>query len=813
MKRLEHCGLNLLLLVGAMLMAMVSGECTDQWSVNKRHPTSEIWFWRCTIKVRCDHFSGRSLNNFSLNIEQKPSCCSSRVLEVTIDIISRLDPDSFGLVRAWFNSSTAKCPFEIRPVVLTLKALPGIHQDLKFPIQHETGIVVEFQYSPLRLVSDAREAVKCDNQTWSPVFAFDSSALRLTELFHSYDLGPAPIEEDFGMVTFGIGTAYNQQTCDSIFSTASIAVLNVTGLFNSAIKQNVLAFTETRSAEQLNSNIRIVHFHGYELDIDRRLFASSVFASTEGIKLYGTVRTFEANVLKASNVSGLSLQIVRLDQFLRNNLKWLDCTNERVTDEPLLIDLNDPKRKLKDANSTLVKELFTRQSDQYESLYQVTPDSASPFDDKDFCIFQRIKQKGLRINLYGKMLQAHVHWSCTCTLVWIEDNLLDPYYVDLFYYGQTSDCERRRSALACDLAKMEQMCAVASIEPVRQLAGAVYEFVFSLQYATFIVNVCASPAVALLSVAANLLIVCTFRSIKQSPEYRKSKLTDKNRRMWDYLALNCFVTLLQGVVFSLAPLTECVDFDGIFCSPLVLSRFGQLFYLLVQSYTANVLRLMANVTNCMFVLYRYAVNRDCWPRLRRIRCRRVLIAALLPALLISSIKLLINERFNVLMLGSDPFDYLAHNNLDSLSQSAALKAVYMVNMLLGNVFFSAVTFGLDLRLLIFLKRQKSERRKEETESRITNMILLNGLFSLLFRAPEILVSALVVWFTFEPSVFPTCILARDATHSTCPMMFQLARFVYSFSFFENLILLVLFKPGFRRAMHQSTPCRRSKDPN
>nr|QVK45967.1 G protein-coupled receptor [Proales similis] len=599
-------------------------------------------------------------------------------------------------------------------------------------------------------------------------------------------------------VYFRRGVIYHSNICDTMFKAPGFESIAV-----SLVKHSSPSFKQTSMRPRdLNSHVKILDIEGYGFNLDEKLFPSSIFAHTYLLDVRGALKDFSSEVLIGKRLQRIEMQLLRLNRFWHNNIAWLDHVNERVNKSvPLVIFFAEPRLPPKDKVEIWVALFYYRMAKQFETIYDVEPRETDLFTAENFCIFYRLERKRLNVRFTGLLFEEKSQNECGCVLFWIVEKYFMSKNINPSYYETMGECEKRRDQLSrdCDFALMAARCELKPIRPVEEPSA--YSVIFSLKLAEYWTSILIAPILSLLGVLFNTVIIYVFRSMKKSSEYRINKIKDKGRRMWDYLYLNSFFVLLQAAVFTLGPVTSCIEYGGIYCSPWILSRFSQLFYLLVESYAGNVLRLMANISNSMFVLYRFALNRDCWPRLRAWQPARIMKYAIIPCLLISLIKLWLNERFSIDILDQDIRQYRSDRNLDAFNRNRLLKGVYLINMLLTNIVFVLLNFSVDCLLLFHLRSHQAKNRKEEAESRITKMIILNGVFSLLFRTPEVVSTLALIIFSFDVNTFPTCILAADSIHSVCPILFQISKFFYILSLLEGLILLLVFNKRFKKKMY------------
>nr|QVK45957.1 G protein-coupled receptor [Proales similis] len=731
----------------------------------------------CKIQIKCPKNIDFGEKQLQLRHLSDYECCS-RIATHLVFFNFYLPFDSKTSLKRSINLSSAltgyplACLNKKKYFNMRYYGLSGIHKEYKVVTLGSNGKnSVIFTSLRFKLMENDREMAVCSRDLNTSVFqSSEKIDLNLNAEVKLYE-----------------------DTCIRMFTNASISELTMDGIADSLVKRNLFGIGGADAVQDLSCFIGSVFFKGYQVAMTERSFPTKVFSQTSLMQIRGTINRFEARILCSSNLNEIDLSVTGLRKFLHNNPNWLDFANERSTNKTLGLSLNQYGARPTESKAAGFNKRFHL---QYDNLYEIEEKLSLFEDNSSFCIFYQFKRKNLNVRIYGLLLEEQGQQSCDCTLFWLLNTYMNtPSYT--LYYGYMTACESRRQELEkeCDFDAMGARCQIQTIEPVTEPNS--YSYVWNLKLAEYVLNTIMASALNSVAVLVNLFVILVFRSMRSSEEFRKKKLTDKNQPLWDYVYFNTFFVLLQALIFALEPLTACIEYDGIYCSPFILTYFGKAFYLFVQSYLANVLKIMANVTNTLFVLYRYGINKDRLAKFRKRSPLKIVMICMCPALSISIITLFVNERFDMDLLNKDEFVYLSRVNYLNDFSNPALEGAYLINKLLGCVVFIVFNLFIDLRLLLFLRTLQQARRKEEAEARITKMIVLNGLFSFLFRMPEMVASLLFVLFTFYPLIFPACILSLEPTHSACPSLSKISQFFYSFSFYENCLLLVIFNPEFK----------------
>nr|QVK46028.1 G protein-coupled receptor [Proales similis] len=604
-------------------------------------------------------------------------------------------------------------------------------------------------------------------------------------------------------LVFGLGSKYSDQTCPLVFRNTSIGSLKINDIVRSQVRWNSFQFTtvdKLASQVSLNTSIRSFTYSGYGIQFDSKVFDSLVFENTQLLIVQGTLFEFKTEVLCQSKLIRLFIKVSNMRQFLQQNLNYLACVDNRRVRPEMWVVLQDLLDNPQDSNQDVAKIVNSRDTAEYQQLYQVRFKSKFSLKEEDFCLFASYKRMGSSLKFSGNLIMMPLKDQCTCLIYWLykHDLTMGHYKGDWLYNNVNFDCDIRANELemSCDFPKMEARCDSIQFNSIQETNA--YEFMFAFDLPKMILVVIFTPLISFLGLLFNLLSIITFKAYWKSAEYRKQKLADQNSRMWEYVYMNCWFQMLHAAVMLIEPLTDCIEYNGIYCSPLILTRFVKWLYLLGVSYSGNVFKLSANMTNTAFVLFRFAVNLDKWQRLRQLKVHKVTASIVAFSLLISIIRLFVNERYDVSIFAESRFSYLFRNNFSGTSKNVLLKIISLTNLIMGNLMFTLLNLAIDITLLNRLRKISVMGRKESAEWKITRMILINGFFSLLFRTPEIVASIVELVFNVNPLLVPLCRLTQDAIHSLCPTLFKFAGTFYSLTFGENFLILLLFNSSFKK---------------
>nr|QVK46025.1 G protein-coupled receptor [Proales similis] len=606
-------------------------------------------------------------------------------------------------------------------------------------------------------------------------------------LYFGFDLGK------WGRLTFKGANRFSNHICGSMFYQSRIYLLQIDDVENSMISINTPAFKSPKWTNgqlvELYSQIKILSISGYNYELTLERFPPTIFGRTTQLEIIGEIGKLERQLFAAIPVIFMYLKNMHVRKFFHNNLDVFSVALDIETDIPFFVEIGSffvrKHERLTDLehNPTYPK-----------SYYETAHVELNKFlvEDEDFCLFANYRHSKRKIefpnNRFTNIEFTIKYYGCTCTLLMMT------------IWNLTSGCDISNQTLiqSCQFAKRFEGCEKQAIEPMHQIGA--FEVVHAVQMLKLISTVAIGPIVSLLSIVLNGITLKVFRMMHDSPEYRANKQKAANDKMWEYLRHNCALNLLQSIIFLFIPLTTCVEFNGIYCSPLILDRPVQWFFLLVQTYAGNVLKLMSSVTYSAFVMYRLAFNTDRWKRFRSMKPTRVMVGTLIFSAVWSVPTIFENGRFGVEIFSKSHYSYLAPTNSGNIDYSVFLNVAFLLNKALINVLLPTLNTIFDIWLLRFIKQKTKERKKESSEKKVTKMIVIGGLFSLFFRLPEFVVTIIRILFNIDPFITPLCVLALAPEQSMCQSLFESALTFYSIGFLENFVILCVVHQEFKKSI-------------
>nr|QVK46030.1 G protein-coupled receptor [Proales similis] len=282
--------------------------------------------------------------------------------------------------------------------------------------------------------------------------------------------------------------------------------------------------------------------------------------------------------------------------------------------------------------------------------------------------------------------------------------------------------------------------------------------------------------------------------------------------MFKYLYYSCYFNLLGSMLAASDFLTDCVRYNGIYCSPFILSDSARAYYLFGVNYLGQATKTASNLCFLCFAAYRYSFNLNKWQRLRSTRPKRMLFIFIIVSLLAMS-RIPYNERFSLLTLISlNHFLYFmsAEGAVSVVwtSLMPTLSAISIADRLLQDVVMVLICVILDLLLLRFVKAANNQAssvkktKKLGAERKLTAMVVLNLISVSIFRTPGLIVTLVIALSQFEIGSQNFKILCgHQIAHvdDICSPLYQISQFFFSLTYFENFFVFYFFNDSFKVA--------------
>nr|QVK46001.1 G protein-coupled receptor [Proales similis] len=591
-------------------------------------------------------------------------------------------------------------------------------------------------------------------------------------------------------------TRYEPFWCPLLLYQSNIDIFKMNGQVDSLIKRNLFSFrTVNDTAGSFWVQFEIFKVYDvYQLHVTRELLSPQVVALSKKIYIWGVVRRIDPDTLRQIDTN-FQLIMANPREFFCNNPDWLSMLNYSKPQEQRFIGLYQNEQQ---DLTRLNKDTF---SEHMKKFYH--------FADRDFCLFANYPVNQTK---YFFHIGSYKFLDCTCTIVWLLQNYAQlrieiPWndYYPLDSNRFCSDLESRHKL--CKFEHKLSLCKVQSIRYIHETGAgpSLVEIVHSVLMVKYALVVIMQPFFCLVIFIINIL---TFLVIRRMHRLRLPK---KSIYMYENIGFNSMCHVVLSVLFGLQPLIECIAApNGIFCNSLFINDAPRLFYLLGMSFLGNAAKLCSNLTMIAFSLHRYLINKDKTnSRLLRlfqnIKPKKMFAAIIFGSLILSSVKLFVNERLNLInFFIKKDFLYLVDPFGDGYRPNFILSFLFGVNQLFNDILANIIILYIDYKCYRIQVANTSKRSKilgqnqkiEQSFENTSRMIIINGVLTAFLRAPELLAD----FYKFQHNLFSRttdlCIFTNEQISSVCRNIYDISQFFYSLSGLLNFCLLIRYDRDF-----------------
>lgn len=382
----------------------------------------------------------------------------------------------------------------------------------------------------------------------------------------------------------------------------------------------------------------------------------------------------------------------------------------------------------------------------------------------------------------------------------------------------------------CNFEKRLEMCTNVELKDAENNKPSIfslYELNDQLKQAQYVMMILTFPIICSLSFFLNLLNILIVKSKKNRKEMKED--------MFEYIFISSLVNCLYSFISMFQMLSICVQYGGEYCSSVRLDRVVQYFKIVFTDYIGSSVKLTSNISLIAFSLDRYILISDdkraffVW--FRSIRPLKFMSLAFLASLALSVPKCFqykvekedysFSREFPVLDFIKDENYY--YNSLYNYKRTPSI--VYNTFWLLqytANFVTTLIHVSFDIYLLAFVREKMRKKRAKlleneispnekaklvkinDTNIKMTLMVVLNSSLIVLFRLPEIFFST----FYVTNSVYSVVVYQREQRpflfqicnliDGFCEIFLELADYFYVFSFSVGFFIYFIFNKKFRK---------------
>nr|QVK46011.1 G protein-coupled receptor [Proales similis] len=660
----------------------------------------------------------------------------------------------------------------------------------------QSQLNIEFDYSHFLPFSNGRALVNdCDMQNFELEYISNFTPLLLDRLI------------------FQTNTRYYPNVCAIFFRNANILRLHLRGISSSNLGLNLPTFdflTENGTMAELNATIHYALLNLYLQSIDSSLLNRQILEKIIFIEIEGKLDRIEPCIFEF--YQQISLNLVNFKTFFHSGFKW--CPINNSSEEAYFMTIRKYKFE------SVIKRL-TYLANEYT------------FPAEDICIFRSLLSDGRHF------FQFNVAWSlnCTCFIFWMVHNYNQNLSQEIIneLYSTTnmfSICTENKTydewMEECDFDSRFAICGLNQSTRA-EAEWTAFETTFLMAGLKYALAVVLLPVVCVIGLVTSCLSIAVLRKmIAKLAEKRYDDTSKRSRLMYSYLLQHAVGSAAVCALFAFKPLTECVSYGGIFCSPVYTSWHTRLFDAIGLNLLGTALKLQTTFTALLFSLARLTINvknKKRWSI--RVFCKMhpasVSLGFFCCSLAFSSVKLFTSSDYSAFTFGSDTLRSFRRPKFSLIKtynfNHSFFSTFYYLNLsleILLDLVLPLFTVIVDLILLSLMRKQNADRSKisqqlqsksEENEKQFTKMIVFNGIFNFSFRLPIFGSNFLEFIFYISSESgslnFEFCQFSDYPLLSLCPTVLSFSHFLLQIGFLVDFLLLLRFNRDFRLFLKES----------
>ena len=438
------------------------------------------------------------------------------------------------------------------------------------------------------------------------------------------------------------------------------------------------------------------------------------------------------------------------------------------------------------------------------------------YDDSEFCLFAKYP---VNTTIFYIISTPYKPAQCTCTMAYLLMNIrynnitrsiVDNYYQNNGNYKSIySECIEKMNDFEfikfineCNFHHRLEDCKTYKNYFNFQLN--IYDLIEYVKLLKFIFSIIGTPIVSLIGIFLNVLIIMAL--IKRKRDANLTITYIRAERTFDYIFLNTLVNLFNCFLSSIKFTMSCISVTGIYCSSIIYTDSDFFLNIILFNFIGSSLRLLSTFTSLMFSLTRYlSINQHQNHFLIKLKSNLAFIILSLASIILNLNKLILNDRL-----------IFYFTNLDkkfALSSFKGLFEIIFSNYYIINIFclifndFLVILIIILIDFMILFKKKNIRKklnhlRKSKTEKNLNKLIIFNGLFSFMFKLPDMIFNLIWAYHNFNKKSMRFCFARFNREDSVCLNMIEVADFFYVLSFSFDFFLLIKFNIQFKTAFKQ-----------
>jgi hypothetical protein len=610
-------------------------------------------------------------------------------------------------------------------------------------------------------------------------------------------------------INIGYGNTYgspSQAVCPFVFKNAQLSRFSINFQVDSFLFVSLLRFQEVNftTAISINTNISEFNVGGYNYKLDEGLLHPLVFEKIKKLYLSITIQSIQTDLFKHFKLlKNLDLEVNSLGNFYHQiGIEWMNYLN----------------------NNSFVE--------LYSTIMYSYPDS-------DFCIFAQLSlNRNITINFdYSgpTLITFTIAWFCKIGKM----NM------------NTIPCNQAINWTTID--GMLKLCNIKSNQTDQHQGLNDYPL-YTDAYHTRLVEILSSQIVPFVLIPCACLIGLFF-NWKIIQTINKNKKKELKEDFYKYMSANAKFNCLYCLILVFYPMTSCNwRLSTTFCSSIFTSQFVQYYKIVMIAYFGEVGKMTASISYLMMTLNRYLlVGKDHAPwlvTLAKLEFKWVIRGSLLFSVLINighgwqyqTGEDIIGFPKSVFTVYYGLINDYAYSDYPQVNTSTAYFIYSVVYFCISFGAFFILNTSLEVKIVRNMQKElrekrerlakmnssnsaaktgsvrgdttkseigKQEDRKREEEDnkkerKVIKMVVLNGIFNFVFRAPEML-----FWIENANS-WPILFIVGEHSNSSTDgnfsfpgilnLLADVLYFAYILTFSSNFLIFYKFNNNFGDAV-------------
>lgn len=391
---------------------------------------------------------------------------------------------------------------------------------------------------------------------------------------------------------------YYTDTCKYIFRNARLNRLEIVRISESFVRRNKLGFAGSVVGGSFDSRISLlVLSYAYRVQLNQRLIDPDIFQTIYSLEVSNDIVNIEAGLFRPlRNLKTIFFDLVNVRYLFGKGLTWLESINVDVK-----VNLTNLTDYLQHRDTSFFIQTFAPASldDEYYAKFIYT------YLEEDFCWFVKFPFESLLfLDIYHNCTNG-----CSCTKYWLLKHvkLLENFPNIRFYpYSKiklpSTFVDYKSQSNECNFTHRVQLCQKPISPQSISSPWSIYDFVDEIErldLVTFILT----PVVSTLGLVTSIINLCVLSRIKLNPN------TDeiKQRYMFELMRANSAINLAYCIIHLLMLMNKCVTENGVACSSLYKTWFGQYFKIVCVEFVGNILKTFSSLTMFGISLERYTL--------------------------------------------------------------------------------------------------------------------------------------------------------------------------------------------------------------